>query len=72
MNTEIDADLLQYIHFDRNSFKLYMNNNNEPVDSSQYNIKWSTKTDNTGFQEWDDKVILEVLYYLETRIIQLI
>uniref|UniRef100_UPI004027811A prealbumin-like fold domain-containing protein n=1 Tax=Holdemanella biformis TaxID=1735 RepID=UPI004027811A len=33
-----------------------MNNNNEPVDSSQYNIKWSTKTDNTGFQEWDDKV----------------
>lgn len=23
MNTEIDADLLQYIHFDRNSFKLY-------------------------------------------------
>ena len=56
MNTEIDADLLQYIHFDRNSFKLYMNNNNEPVDSSQYNIKWSTKTDNTGFQEWGDKV----------------
>ena len=56
MNTEIDADLLQYIHFDRNSFKLYMNNNNEPVVSSQYNIKWSTKTDNTGFQEWDDKV----------------
>ena len=56
MSTEIDADLLQYIHFDRNSFKLYMNNNNEPVDSSQYNIKWSTKTDNTGFQEWDDKV----------------
>lgn len=55
MNTEIDADLLQYIHFDRNSFKLYMNNNNEPVDSSQYNIKWSTKTDNTGFQEWNDE-----------------
>lgn len=56
MNTEIDADLLQYIHFDRSSFKLYMNNDNKPVDSSQYNIKWSTKTDNTGFQEWDDKV----------------
>lgn len=56
INTEIDADLLQYIHFDRNSFKLYMNNDNDPVDSSQYNIKWSTKTDNTGFQEWDDKV----------------
>lgn len=56
LNTEINDDLLQYIHFDRNSFKLYMNNDNDPVDSSQYNIKWSTKTDNTGFQEWDDKV----------------
>lgn len=53
MNTEIDADLLQYIHFDRNSFKLYMNNDNKPVDSSQYNIKWST--DNTEFKEWNDK-----------------
>ena len=52
MNTEIDADLLQYIHFDRNSFKLYMNNDNEPVDSSQYNIKWST--DNTKFKEWSE------------------
>lgn len=52
LNTEINDDLLQYIHFDRNSFKLYMNNDNDPVDSSQYNIKWSTKTDNTGFQEW--------------------
>ena len=51
MNTEIDADLLQYIHFDRNSFKLYMNNN-KPVDSSQYNIKWST--DNTNFKEWSE------------------
>ncbi len=53
-NTDINNDLLQYIHFDQNSFKLYYNNN--PVDASQYNIKWSTKTDNTGFQEWDDKV----------------
>lgn len=52
MNTEIDADLLQYIHFDRNSFKLYMNNDNDPVDSSQYNIKWST--DNTNFKEWSE------------------
>lgn len=52
MNTEIDADLLQYIHFDRNSFKLYMNNDNKPVDSSQYNIKWST--DNTKFKEWSE------------------
>lgn len=52
MNTEIDTDLLQYIHFDRNSFKLYMNNDNDPVDSSQYNIKWST--DNTNFKEWSE------------------
>lgn len=52
MNTEIDVDLLQYIHFDRNSFKLYMNNDNDPVDSSQYNIKWST--DNTNFKEWSE------------------
>lgn len=52
MNAEIDADLLRYIHFDRNSFKLYMNNDNDPVDSSQYNIKWST--DNTNFKEWSE------------------
>ena len=56
LNTEINDDLLQYIHFNKSSFKLYKNNDNNPVDSSQYNIKWSTKTDNTGFQEWDDKV----------------
>lgn len=52
LNTEINDDLLKYIHFDRNSFKLYKNNNN-PVDASQYNIKWST--DNTNFKEWNDK-----------------
>lgn len=51
LNTEINDDLLQYIHFDQNSFKLYYNNN--PVDASQYNIKWST--DNTEFKEWNDK-----------------
>lgn len=51
LNTEINDDLLKYIHFDRNSFKLYKNNN--PVDASQYNIKWST--DNTEFKEWNDK-----------------
>lgn len=49
-NTEINDDLLKYIHFDRNSFKLYKNNN--PVDASQYNIKWST--DNTNFKEWNE------------------
>lgn len=51
LNTEINDDLLKYIHFDRNSFKLYKNNNN-PVDASQYNIKWST--DNTNFKEWNE------------------
>ena len=50
-NTEINDDLLKYIHFDRNSFELHKNNN--PVDASQYNIKWST--DNTNFKEWNDK-----------------
>lgn len=50
-NTDINNDLLQYIHFDQNSFKLYYKNN--PVDASQYNIKWST--DNTKFKEWNDK-----------------
>lgn len=50
-NTDINNDLLQYIHFDQNSFKLYYNNN--PVDASQYNIKWST--DNTKFKEWNDE-----------------
>ena len=50
LNTEINDDLLKYIHFDQNSFKLYYNNN--PVDASQYNIKWST--DNTKFKEWNE------------------
>lgn len=51
LNTEINDDLLKYIHFNKSSFKLYKNNN--PVDASQYNIKWST--DNTNFKEWNDK-----------------
>lgn len=50
LNTEINDDLLKYIHFDQNSFKLYYNNN--PVDASQYNIKWSA--DNTKFKEWNE------------------
>ena len=53
LNTEINNDLLQYIHFNKSSFKLYKNNDNNPVDASQYNIKWST--DNTNFKEWNDK-----------------
>ena len=50
LNTEINDDLLKYIHFNKSSFKLYKNNN--PVDASQYNIKWST--DNTKFKEWNE------------------
>lgn len=53
LNTEINDDLLQYIHFNKSSFKLYKNNDNNPVDASQYNIKWSI--DNTEFKEWNDK-----------------
>lgn len=51
LNTEINADLLQYIHFDKSTFKLYKNNS--VVDSAKYNIKWST--DNTEFKEWNDE-----------------
>ena len=51
LNTEINADLLQYIHFDKSTFKLYKNNS--VVDSAKYNIKWST--DNTKFKEWNDE-----------------
>ena len=51
INTDIDADLLQYIHFDQNSFELHKDN--KLVDSKEYNIKWST--DNTNFKEWNDK-----------------
>ena len=50
LNTEINADLLQYIHFDKSTFKLYKNNS--VVDSAKYNIKWST--DNTKFKEWNE------------------
>ena len=53
LNTEINDDLLQYIHFNKSSFKLYKNNDHNPVDASQYNIKWST--DNTKFKEWNDE-----------------
>lgn len=51
LNTEINDNLLQYIHFDKSTFKLYKNNS--VVDSAKYNIKWST--DNTEFKEWNDK-----------------
>ena len=50
LNTEINDDLLQYIHFDRNSFEL--RKNGKVVESTQYNIKWST--DNTKFIDWNE------------------
>lgn len=50
LNTEINDDLLKYIHFDRDSFELHQNNS--VVDSAKYNIKWST--DNTKFKEWNE------------------
>lgn len=40
------------MYFNKSSFKLYKNNDNNPVDASQYNIKWST--DNTEFKEWNE------------------
>lgn len=48
ISTDIDSDLLKYIHFDQNSFELHKNN--KIVDSKEYYIKWST--DNTKFKEW--------------------
>lgn len=51
LNTEINDDLLKYIHFERDSFELHMNG--DVVDPNEYNIKWST--DNTNFKEWNDK-----------------
>lgn len=50
LNTEINDDLLKYIHFDKNSFELHKNG--DVVKSTQYNIKWST--DNTDFKEWNE------------------
>ena len=49
LNTEINDDLLKYIHFDRDSFELHKNNS--VVNPNKYNIKWST--DNTNFKEWN-------------------
>lgn len=49
LNTEINDDLLKYIHFDKKSFEL--RKNGDVVDPNEYNIKWST--DNTNFKEWN-------------------
>lgn len=48
----IDSDLLQYVTFDNNSFELYKND--QPIDATKYNVKWSTETNNTNFKEWNE------------------
>lgn len=48
----IDNDLLQYVTFDHTSFKLYKNDT--LVESTKYNVKWSTETNNTNFKEWNE------------------
>lgn len=45
-------ELLPYVTFDEKSFKLIKNN--EIVDDTKYNVKWSTETNNTNFKEWDE------------------
>ena len=44
-------ELLPYVTFDNKSFKLYKND--KLIESSIYNVKWSTETNNTNFEEWD-------------------
>lgn len=48
----IDNDLLQYVTFDNNSFELYKND--QLIDATKYNVKWSTETNNTNFKDWDE------------------
>lgn len=48
----IDKDLLQYVTFDNNSFELYKND--QLIDATKYNVKWSTETNNTNFKDWDE------------------
>ena len=48
----IENDLLQYVTFDNNSFELYKND--QPIDATKYNVKWSTETNNTNFKEWNE------------------
>ena len=48
----IDNALLQYVTFDNNSFELYKND--QLIDATKYNVKWSTETNNTNFKEWNE------------------
>lgn len=45
-------ELLPYITFDNNSFKLYKND--KLIESTEYNVKWSIETNNTNFKEWNE------------------
>lgn len=45
-------ELLPYITFDNNSFKLYKND--KLIESTKYNVKWSNETNNTNFKEWNE------------------
>lgn len=45
-------ELLPYITFDNNSFKFYKND--KLIESTEYNVKWSTETNNTNFKEWNE------------------
>lgn len=48
----MSEELLPYVTFDKDSFKLYKNN--QLIDSKEYNVKWSTETNNTNFKEWNE------------------
>ena len=45
-------ELLPYVTFDEKSFELYKNDT--LVESTKYNVKWSTETNNTNFKEWNE------------------
>lgn len=48
----MSEELLPYVFFDNDSFKLYKNDT--LVESTKYNVKWSNETNNTNFKEWDE------------------
>lgn len=51
-SNNMSDELLPYITFDNNSFKLYKND--KLIESTEYNVKWSTETNNTNFKEWNE------------------
>ena len=48
----MSKELLPYVTFDNDSFKLYKNDT--LVEPTKYNVKWSTETNNTNFKEWNE------------------